>query len=134
VGQELAENLLNANPDLNGFFVVEAQVHGVANTLKERKLTEKVAVATVYPFQETIPYIQDGSVDYGVTGYSLTNARIILNMVIRNLNGEFEVPRYVWTPGLDITREGIAKFPRFHVWAPEGWQPPSVMVVEPKKK
>jgi ABC-type sugar transport system substrate-binding protein len=134
VGQELAENLLNATPDLNGFLVVEAQVHGVANTLKERKLTDKVACVAVYPFQETIPYVQDGSVDYGVTGYSLTNARILVNMIIRNLNGEPEVPRYVWTPGLDMTREGIARFPRYHVWAPEGWQPPSVMVVEPKKK
>jgi len=134
VGQELAENLLNATPDLNGFLVVEAQVHGVANTLKERKLTDKVACVAVYPFQETIPYVQDGSVDYGVTGYSLTNARILVNMIIRNLNGEAEVPRYVWTPGLDMTREGISKFPRYHVWAPEGWQPPSFMNVEPKKK
>ena len=134
VGQKLAENLLNATPDINGFLVVEAQAHGVANTLKERKLADKVMLSVVYPFQETIPYVKDGSVDYGATGYSLTNARITLNMIIRNLNGEPAVPKYVYTPALEMTKAAIEKFPRYHVWAPEGWQPPSSMTVEPKKK
>ncbi len=133
IGQQLAENILNAYPDLGGFFVVEAQAHGVANTLRERRLTDKVLLSVAYPFQETIPYIEDGSVDYGVTGYSLTNTRIILNMVIRKLNGEIKVPKYVWTPGLEMTRETIRNFPRYQVWAPEGWRPPSTMVVKPKR-
>ncbi|NIS69935.1 MAG: substrate-binding domain-containing protein [Proteobacteria bacterium] len=133
VGQSVAENILNAHPDLNGFLVVEAQSHGVANALKERNLQDKVHLSVVYPFQETIPYIEDGSIDYGVTGHSLTNARIIINMIIRNHNGEQKVPKYVWTPGLVMTTETIADFPRSHVWAPEGWKPPSSMVLQPKK-
>ena len=132
VGQSVAENMLSAHPDLDGFFVVEAQAHGVANALKEAGLADKVLVSVAYPFQETIPYIRDGSIDYGVTGYSLTNARIILNMVIRNFNGENKVPKYVWTPGLEMTKDNIDQFPRSHVWAPEGWSPPSSMVLDPK--
>ncbi len=131
-GQAVAENILNAHPDLDAFFVVEAQSHGVANALKERKLTDKVILTVAYPFQETIPYIKDGSIDYGVTGYSLTNARIMLNMVVRNLNGERKVPKYVWTPGLEMTRGNISSFPRSHVWAPEGWSPPSSMTIKPR--
>ena len=132
VGQSLAENILNANPDLNGFFVVEAQMHGVANAVKERGLADKVLISAAYPFQETIPYIKDGSIDYGVTGHSLTNARILLNMAVRNFNGDNHVPKYVWTPGLEMTKAGIDKFPRAHVWAPEGWQPPSSMTLDAK--
>ncbi len=134
VGQEMAENILNANPDLNGFFVDEAQAHGVANVLKERKLTEKVYLVMTYPFQETLPYIMDGSIDYGITGHSITNMRIMLSMITRRLNGEIKVPKYIWTPGLEITKETVNNFPRQHVWAPEGWSPPSSMVVAPKKK
>jgi ABC-type sugar transport system substrate-binding protein len=133
LGQATAENILNGNPDLNAFFVVEAQAHGVANALKERNLQDKVLLSVAYPFQETIPYIRDGSIDYGVTGYSLTNARILINMIIRNANGEKRVPKYVWTPGLEMTKEAIASFPRWHVWAPEGWQPPSRMTLEYRK-
>ncbi len=132
VGQATAENILNAHPDLNGFFVVEAQAHGVANALKEAGKADKIHLAVAYPFQETIPYIKDGSIDYGVTGHSLTNARILINMIIRNHNGENKVPKYVWTPGLVISKETVNKFPRNHVWAPEGWNPPSSMVVKPK--
>jgi ABC-type sugar transport system substrate-binding protein len=132
VGQAVAENMLAAHPDVKGFFVVEAQSHGVANALKERNLQDKVNISVAYPFQETIPYIKDGSIDYGVTGHSLTNARIIINMIIRNHNGEQAVPRYVWTPGLEMTKDAIDKFPRSHVWAPEGWAPPASMVLKPK--
>ena len=132
VGQATAENILTAHPDLNGFFVVEAQAHGVANALKERNLQDKVHLTVAYPFQETIPYIQDGSIDYGVTGHSLTNARIIINMIIRNHNKENKVPKYVWTPGLEMNKKAIANFPRSHVWAPEGWKPPSSMVIKAK--
>ena len=53
-------------------------------------------------------------------------------MIIRNHNKEVKVPKYVWTPGLVMTKETVANFPRSHVWAPEGWQPPSSMVVKPK--
>lgn len=134
VGQAVAENILNAHPDLNGFVVVEAQAHGVANALKERNLQDKVFLTVDYPFQETIPYIKDGSIDYGVTGYSLTNARIIINMIIRKHNGEKKVPKYVWTPGLVMSKKTIDQFPRYHVWAPEGWQPPASMVLEPRVK
>jgi ABC-type sugar transport system substrate-binding protein len=126
--------MLTAYPDLDGFFVVEAQCHGVANALKERNLQDKVLLSVAYPFQETIPYIKDGSVDYGVTGYSLTNVRIVVNMVIRNHNKEKKVPRYVWTSGLEMKKETIDQFPRPHVWAPEGWEPPASMVIKPKKK
>jgi ABC-type sugar transport system substrate-binding protein len=133
VGQAAAENILAAHPDLKGFFVVEAQSHGVANALKERGKTDSIHVAVVYPFQETLPYIKDGSIDYGVTGHSLTNARIMLNMAVRNFNKENKVPKYVWTPGLVMSKESIDKFPRSHVWAPEGWKPPSSMVIKPKK-
>ena len=133
VGQAAAENILAAHPDLKGFFVVEAQSHGVANALKERGKTDSIHIAVVYPFQETLPYIQDGSIDYGVTGHSLTNARIMLNMAVRNFNKENKVPKYVWTPGLVMNKESIDKFPRSHVWAPEGWKPPSSMVIKPKK-
>ncbi|MCF8068995.1 MAG: substrate-binding domain-containing protein [Desulfobacterales bacterium] len=132
VGQSVAENILNAHPDLDGFFVVEAQAHGVANALKEAKLTEKVHLAIAYPFQETLPYIQDGSIDYGVTGHSLTNARILINMVVRNHNKENAVPKYVWTPGLEILQDNVDTFPKSHVWAPEGWKPPSSMVLKAK--
>ena len=132
VGQSVAENMLMAHPDLDGFFVVEAQAHGVANAVKEAGLADKVLVSVAYPFQETLPYIQDGSIDFGVTGYSLTNARILINMIIRNFNGDHKVPRYVWTPGLTMTKDNVDQFPRSHVWAPEGWSPPSSMVIDPK--
>ena len=133
VGQALAENILAAHPDLGGFFVTEVQAHGVANALKEKNLQDKVHLSVVYPFQETIPYIKEGSIDYGVTGHSLTNARIIINMIIRNHNKEPKVPKYVWTPGLIMSQETIGQFPRSHVWCPEGWKPPSSMVLKPKK-
>ena len=100
---------------------------------KEKKGEDKIHLAVAYPFQETIPYIKYGSIDYGVTGHSLTNARILLNMAIRNFNKENKVPKYVWTPGLEMTKENVNNFPRSHVWAPEGWKPPSSMVVKPKK-
>jgi ribose transport system substrate-binding protein len=132
IGQSVAENVMNAYPELAGFFVVEAQGHGVANAVKEAGKTDKIHVSMAYPFQETIPYIKDGSIDFGVTGYSLTNARILINMIIRNHNGEPAVPKYVWTPGLVLTTDTIAQFPRHHVWAPEGWRPPSSMVIKPK--
>ncbi len=132
VGQSRAENILNAHPDLDGFFVVEAQAHGVANALIEAGKTDKVNVVMAYPFQATLPYIKDGSIDYGVTGHSLTNARILINMIIRNANKENKVPKYVWTDGLIMEKSTIDKFPRNQVWAPEGWVPPSSMVVDPK--
>jgi ribose transport system substrate-binding protein len=132
VGQSVAENILNAHPDLGGFFVIEAQMMGVANAVKERKLEDKVLISAGYPFQETLSYIRDGSIDYGVTGYSNTNARILLNMIIRKLNGEKKVPKYVWTPGLEITVDTLADFPRHHMWAPEGWQPPASMSIKPR--
>lgn len=132
VGQSLAENIMNAHPDLNAFFVVEAQAHGVANALKEAKKTDSIDLVMAYPFQATLPYIKDGSIDYGVTGHSLTNARILLNMIIRNFNKENRVPKYVWTEGLSMEAGSIDQFPKNHVWAPDGWVPPSSMVVKPK--
>jgi ABC-type sugar transport system substrate-binding protein len=132
VGQSVAENMLARHPDIGGFFVVEAQAHGVANALKERGLQDKVLLSVAYPFQETLPYIKEGSIDYGVTGHSLTNARIIINMIIRNHNKEPQVPKYVWTPGLEMTQDNLDNFPRSHVWAPEGWKPPATMVIKAK--
>jgi ABC-type sugar transport system substrate-binding protein len=132
VGQSVAENIMNAHPDLDGFFVVEAQGHGVANAVIEAKKKDRIHVVMAYPFQATIPYIEDGSIDYGVTGHSLTNARILINMIIKNHNEENKVPKYVWTEGLIMEKSNIDQFPRNHVWAPEGWVPPSSMVVQSK--
>ncbi len=132
IGQSIAENIMNAHPDINAFFVVEAQAHGVANALIEAGKTNDIDVVMAYPFQATIPYIKNGAIDYGVTGHSLTNARILLNMIVRNANEENQVPKYVWTDGLNMEKDTIDQFPKNHVWAPEGWEPPSSMVIEPK--
>ena len=59
-------------------------------------MLKQVDLAVVHPFPETIPCVEGSSLDYGVNGHSPANAGILVNMIIRNHNGESKLTGHGW--------------------------------------
>lgn len=123
IGQSTMENLLQVYPDLN-YVATNASIgHGAANALIAAKKTDTIKLAMVYAYEETFPYIRNGSVDVGFSEPTVILGRIAVDLAVKKLNGE-EVPFIVHPWSVGITKENIDKLDRTHFFAPKDWRVP----------
>jgi protein TorT len=125
IGQSTMENILQAYPDVTHVTGADALGHGIANALIAAKKTDKIKVGMTYASEESLPYIRNGSVDIGFSEPTVILARIVVDLAVRRLNGEEDVPYIVHPASVGITKENIDTLDRTHFYAPKGWRVPS---------
>ncbi|MBW2059205.1 MAG: substrate-binding domain-containing protein [Deltaproteobacteria bacterium] len=124
VGQNTAENLLQAYPDLNYITAVDVLGHGAANALIAARKTDTVKLGMVYASEESLPYIRNGSVDIGFSEPTVILARIVVDLAVKHLNGEQNVPYIIHPASVGITKANIDKLDKTNFYAPSGWRVP----------
>jgi TMAO reductase system protein TorT len=124
LGQSTMENLLQAYPDLNYVTAVDVLGHGAANALIAAKKTDKIKLGMVYASEETLPYIRNGSVDIGFSEPTVILARIVVDLAVKNLNGEENVPYILHPASIGITKENVDTLDKTNFYAPTGWRVP----------
>lgn len=124
IGQNTMENLLQAYPTVNYVTAVDVLGHGAANALIAAKKTDKITLGMVYASEETMPYIENGSVDIGYSEPTVILSRIVVDLAVKRLNGEEDVPYIVHPSSVGITKENIDSLDRTHFFAPKGWRVP----------
>lgn len=124
VGQSTMENLLQAYPNVNYVTAVDVLGHGVANALIAAKKTDTISLGMVYASEESLPYIRNGSVDIGFSEPTVILARIVVDLAVKNLNGEKDVPYIIHPASIGITKGNIDSLDRTNFFAPTGWRVP----------
>jgi hypothetical protein len=71
-----------------------------------------------------MPYIENGSVDIGYSEPTVILSRIVVDLAVKRLNGEEDVPYIVHPSSVGITKENIDSLDRTHFFAPKGWRVP----------
>lgn len=124
VGQNTMENLLQAYPNVNYVTAVDVLGHGVANALIAAKKADTINLGMVYASEETLPYIRNGSVDIGFSEPTVILARIVVDLAVKNLNGEKDVPYIIHPASIGITKGNVDSLDRTNFFAPTGWRVP----------
>ena len=124
VGQNTMENLLQTYPDVNYVTAVDVLGHGAANALIAANKTDKVTLGMVYASAETFPYIRKGSVDIGYMEPTVILSRIVVDLAVKRLNGEDNVPYIVHPASVGITKTNLDTIDQTHFFAPTGWRVP----------
>ena len=118
------ENILQAYPDVTHVTGADALGHGIANALIAAKKTDKIKVGMTYASEESLPYIRNGSVDIGFSEPTVILARIVVDLAVKNLNGEKDVPYIIHPASIGITKGNIDSLDRTNFFAPTGWRVP----------
>lgn len=120
--QRLTEDLLAANPQLDGIFTVaDGMAMGAADAMRNASRTN-IVLTTASFSQESLPYMQEGLIDLNVDENPVLLGRAAINNVVRALNGE-SVPRRIFVPNPAYTADKANEVNSEEQWAPSGWQP-----------
>lgn len=119
--QRLAEDVLSANPDLNGLFTVaDGMAMGAADAVKAAGRADTVTITTASFSREALPYMAKGLIRLNVDENPVLMGRAAINNVVRALNGE-SVPQTLYVPNPAMTAETIGSVDAAKQWAPDGW-------------
>jgi ribose transport system substrate-binding protein len=113
-GLKAAEDILAAHPDINLLLCEnDAMCLGAIKAIKARGLSEKILIAAAADGQkEALELIQQGS--YCATGSNdpeLTG-KTVVDLGVRYLNGDRNIPRTSFTPAVAITKENVQQYYR----------------------
>jgi protein TorT len=124
LGQNTMENLLQAYPNMTHVTAVDVLGHGAANALIASQKTDKITLGMVYASAETFPYIRNGAVDIGFSEPTVILARMIVDLAVRTLNGEDNVPYIVHPASVGLTKKNLDSVDKTNFFAPSGWRVP----------
>jgi ribose transport system substrate-binding protein len=105
------EDILVAHPEVNLLFAEnDAMAMGVLKAIKEAGMAGKVLVAGVDGQKEAIQLIQSG--DLGATALNSPGvmAGIMIETIVRYLNGEKNIDKNILTPAVLITKENVEQY------------------------
>ncbi len=120
--QRLAEDLLSAHPKLSGLFTVaDGMAMGAADAARMAGRVESMVITTASFSREAVPYMLRGDIDLNVDENPVVIGRVAMNIVVRALNGE-AVPRIVYVPNPEMTRDNVGQVDPARQWAPDNWR------------
>jgi ribose transport system substrate-binding protein len=110
-GLKAMEDILVANPDIN-LLVAENDAMGMG-ALKAINETGKAAAITVVGFdgqKEAYELIKEGK--FGATAVNSPGelARLVIDAVVKYLNGERQIDKVIYTPAVLVTKDNVDKF------------------------
>lgn len=110
-GLKAMEDILVANPDIN-LLVAENDAMGIG-ALKAINEAGKAAGITVVGFdgqKEAYELIKEGK--FGATALNSPGelARLVVETVVRYLNGERQIDKVIYTPAVIITKDNVDKY------------------------
>jgi len=111
-GLKMAENILQAHPDLDAFFAInDPGGLGAAQAIKAAGLQDKIFVAAVDGDPKAVEMIAAGDI-YGFTAcqFGAEIGRVACQTAYDYLNGE-KVPSHILIPVMPVTIENYKKYP-----------------------
>jgi ABC-type sugar transport system substrate-binding protein len=119
--QKLMEDILSANPVLDGVFTVaDSMALGVADAASHAGRLDQLVITTTSFSKEVLPYLKSGAIKVDVDENPVLMGRVALDNVVRGLNGD-PVPKIVYVPSPAMTAESAKTITADH-WAPETWR------------
>lgn len=121
--QRLTEDILSANPKLDGLFTVaDGMAMGAADAVAAVNRTAQITITTASLSRESIPFIKKGMIKLNVDENPMLMGRAAINNVVNGLNG-IPVPKIIFIPNPSVTAANLAALDPARQWAPEGWSP-----------
>lgn len=110
-GLKAMEDILVANPDIN-LLVAEndAMAIGALKAINEAGKSANITIVGFDGQKEAYELIRQGK--YGATALNSPKelARLVLEAVVKYLNGERQIDKVIFTPAVLITKENVDKF------------------------
>jgi ABC-type sugar transport system substrate-binding protein len=120
--QRLTEDILSANPKLDGVFTVaDGMAMGAADAVVKAGRSGRITITTASFSRETLPYMAKGLIDLNVDENPVLMGRAAVNNVVAALNGT-PIPKTIYVPNPPRTIEDARNIDSASQWAPEGWK------------
>ena len=110
-GLKAMEDILVANPDIN-LLVAEndAMAMGALKAINEAGKASSLTVVGFDGQKEAYELIKEGKMDATALNSPGELARLVVNAVLRYLNGEKQIDKIIYTPAVLITKENVDKY------------------------
>ena len=110
-GLKAMEDILVAHPEVNVLFAEnDAMAMGALKTIKEAGMAGKVLIAGVDGQKEADQLIQSGEMGASALNSPGVMSKILLETIVRYLNGEKNLNKNKLTPSVLITKENVAQY------------------------
>ncbi len=117
----LTQDILSANPNLNGIFTVaDGMAMGAADAAVAAGRIGSITITTASFSREAVPYMEKGLIKLNVDENPVLMGRLSINNVVNGLNGT-PVPQIIYVPNPAITAQSLRSVDAAHQWAPPGW-------------
>lgn len=117
----LAQDILTANPRLDGIFTVaDGMAMGAADAASTAGRSKSITITTASFSRESLPYMAKGLIQLNVDENPVLMGRAAINNVISGLNGT-PIPRTIYVPNPGRTVQNVQGIDAAKQWAPDGW-------------
>ncbi|WP_195909789.1 substrate-binding domain-containing protein [Bacteroidetes bacterium endosymbiont of Geopemphigus sp.] len=110
-GLKAMEDLLVSHPDLNVLIAEnDAMAMGAIKAIEEARKTDKILTIGFDGQKEAYQMIQQGKL--GITSVNSPKAlrEIILDLTVKYLKGERDLPKLIHSPAIAVTKENVNKY------------------------
>jgi ABC-type sugar transport system substrate-binding protein len=119
--QRLTEDILSANPRLDGIFTVaDGMAMGAADAVSAAGRSNSITITTASFSRESLPYMAKGWIKLNVDENPVLMGRTAINNVVNGLNGG-PIPKTIYVPNPARTVKDAQNVDPAKQWAPEGW-------------
>lgn len=124
-GLNLAQDALQATPDIDAFYAgADLIAAGVADAIKGVGKTGKIKVVTMAGIgKDTQMLIKNGEITMSLPYQAVEQGKMVVNMMVRYLNGERNLPKTMGVPVETITKDNIDSFDVKKYLAPDDYKP-----------
>ncbi|MGF9710619.1 MULTISPECIES: TMAO reductase system protein TorT [Paenibacillus] len=124
-GLNAAQDALQANPDIDAFYAgADLIAAGVADAIKAVGKTGQIKVVTMSGIgKDTQMLIKNGEITMSLPYQAVEQGRMLVNIMVRYLNGERNLPKRIGVPVETITKENIDRFDVNKYLAPDHYKP-----------
>ena len=110
-GLKAMEDILVAHPEVNVLFAEnDAMAMGALKAIKEAGKSGKIIIAGVDGQKEANQLIQSGEMGASALNSPSVMSKILLETIVRHLNGEKNITKNKLTPAVLITKENVAQY------------------------
>jgi ribose transport system substrate-binding protein len=119
--QRLTEDILSANPKLDGIITVaDGMAMGAADAVAKAGRSGQITITTASFSRESVPYMEKGWIKLNVDENPVVMGREAINNVVNALNGT-PVPKTIYVPNPAMTAQNLSTVDASKRWAPDGW-------------
>jgi ribose transport system substrate-binding protein len=124
-GLNLAQDALQANPDIDAFYAgADIIAAGAADAIKGVGKTGQIKVVTMAGIsKDTQEMIRNGEITMSLPYQAVEQGKMLVNMMVRYLNGERNLPKSIGVPIETVSKENIDSFEVNKYLAPEDYKP-----------